>query len=335
MDALVRKSDGRFPVISFIVIAYNEEHHIRSCLESIAAQTGLATHEVIVVDDGSTDATAEVVRELQDHHSSVRLIKQRNLGRGAARAAGVRAARGDLIAMVDSDIYLPPDWLATCLSHIDGYDVVGGTAVPDGDVTYVYNTFQLLPIGAPATTTITGNNGLYRRKVFEGTMFDDQLREGEDVDINYKLLDSGFRLACIPGLKVEHREHKSLIKSVAWLCQSGRGATRQLFRHHRIRPPDIAFGGVLAVLGASWFARSKYPWIARALPPAYLLVTSERHLHGRFVASGPARYRARYVGAVFVNTLLIGAYFVGRALGIVEFPLSSRQKSKPVLKSVR
>jgi glycosyltransferase involved in cell wall biosynthesis len=334
-DGFVPKPDGISPLISFVVIAYNEERHIRDCLDSIAAQRGLATHEVIVVDDGSTDATAEVVRGVQDGDSSVRLIKQKNLGRGAARAAGVNAARGDLVAMVDSDIYLPPDWLTTCLSHLEGHDVVGGTAVPDGDVTYIYNTFQLLPVGAPATTTVTGNNGLYRRTVFEGAMFDEQLREGEDVDINHKLVDSGFRLACIPGLQVEHREHKSLVKSVAWLCQSGRGATRQLFRYHRIRPPDIAFGGVLAVLGTSWFARSTYPWIARALPPAYLLVTSERHLHGRFVASGSARYRARYLGAVLVNSLMIAAYFVGRTLGIFELRLSSKKTGKPVLKSVK
>ena len=329
------KPGEKRPEISFVVIAYNEERHIASCLDSISAQTALAAHEIIVVDDGSTDATAEVVGKLKERDNSVHLIKQTNLGRGAARAAGVRAARGDLVAMVDSDICLPPDWLATCLSHIDEYDVVGGTAVPDGDVTYIYNTFQLVPVGAPATTTITGNNGLYRRAVFEDAMFDEQLREGEDVDINHKLLDSGFRLSCIPGLQVEHREHKSLTKSVRWLCQSGRGATRQLFRYHQIRPPDVAFGGVLAVLATSRLAHSKYPRIAQVLVPAYLVLTSERHLHGRFVASGSAGYRARYFGAVLVNTLLIAAYFVGRTLGIFELPLSSKQTCKPMLKSVK
>ena len=69
--------------------------------------------------------------------------------------------------------------------------------------------------------------------------------------------------------------------------------------------------------------------------PAYLLAASERHLHGRFVASGPARYRARYVGAVLVNALLIGAYSVGRTVGVVEFPLFSKRNSKPVLRRVK
>jgi hypothetical protein len=237
--------------------------------------------------------------------------------------------------MVDSDICLPPNWLAICLSHIEDYDVVGGTAVPDGDVTYIYNKFQLVPVGAAATTTITGNNGLYRRSVFEGAMFDERLREGEDVDINHRLLQLGFRLSCIPNLLVEHRERKSLIKSVAWLCQSGRGATRQLFRYHRIRQPDIAFCGAIGVLATSWLSRSKYPRVALLLTPAYLLVTSERHLRGRFVTGGSTRYRARYAGAVCVNSLMIAAYFVGRTVGLIEFPVSSKQTGKPVLRSVK
>ena len=180
-----------------------------------------------MVDDGSTDATADLVREMQVRNDSLRLIEQANRGRGAARAVGVKAAEGELIAMVDADICLPRTWLATCLSSIEEYDVVGGTAVPDGDVTYLYNTFRLTAVGAPATTTVTGNNGLYRRRVFDHVMFDEQLREGEDIDINHKLLARGYRLACLPGLQVEHHEDKSLGRSVTWLYESGRGATRQ------------------------------------------------------------------------------------------------------------
>jgi glycosyltransferase involved in cell wall biosynthesis len=322
---------GRSLVISFVVIAYNEQHHIRRCVEAIEAQEGLATHEVIVVDDGSTDATADLVREMQDRHDSLRLIEQANRGRGAARAVGVRAAEGELIAMVDADICLPRTWLATCLASIEEYDVVCGTAVPDGDVTYLYNTFGLTAVGAPAATTIPGGNGLYRRRVFEHVMFDEQLRNGEDIDINHKLLDRGYRLTCLPGLQVEHRERKSLVRSVGWLYQSGRGATRQLFRYRQIRLPDIAFGGALAVVATSWLARSRYPWIARLLMPSYLLATSERHVHGRFVAAGPARYRSRYIGAVVVNAVLIAAYFAGRTVGVVDFCLHVGQRNETLV----
>jgi len=47
-------------------------------------------------------------------------------------------------AMDDSDICLAPNWLATCLSHLERYDVVGGTALPDGDITYIYVQFHLV-----------------------------------------------------------------------------------------------------------------------------------------------------------------------------------------------
>lgn len=305
-------------MISFVVIAYNEEHHIRRCVLAIKALDGLDAHEVIVVDDGSTDATAEHVREMQLQDGSLRLVEQLNRGRGAARAAGIYASMGDLVAMVDADICLPRTWLTTCLAGIQDNDVVGGTAVPDGDVTYLYNRFGLTALGAPATTTVTGNNGLYRSEVFKHVMFDEQLREGEDVDFNRKLLDRGFRLACLPGLQVEHREDKSLAESVVWLFQSGRGATRQLLRYRQIRLPDIAFAGALTVVATSCLARPRHPWIARLLLPVYLLATSERHVHGRFVASGSANYRGRYFGAVVVDVLLIAAYFAGRTVGVVD-----------------
>ena len=135
--------------------------------------------------------------------------------------------------MVDSDILLPPDWLTTCLSHIEST-----TPSRHGGARrrchYVYNTFRLVPDGAPATTKITGNNGLYRRAVFEGATYDERLRECEDVDTNHKLRDSGFRIACIPGLQVERRESRSLMRSLTWLCQSGRGAARQLVRYREV-----------------------------------------------------------------------------------------------------
>lgn len=327
-------TSGRALVISFVVIAYNEQHHVCRCLEAIEAQDGLEKHEIIVVDDGSTDATGEIVRDMQLRNNSLRLIEQANQGRGAARAAGVKAAGGDLIAMVDADIRLPPTWLATCLSNIEEYDVVGGTAVPDGDVAYLYNAFRLIATAAPATTTITGNNGLYRRQIFDHVMFGEHLREGEDVDINHKLLACGYRLACLPGLQVEHREDKSLGRSVTWLYQSGRGATRQFFHYRQVRLPDIAFGGAIAVATASWLVRSRCPWTARLLLPTYLLATSERHVHARFVASGPGNYRSRYIGAVAINAVLIAAYFAGRAVGVVDPFLSVGRRNERLAESV-
>ena len=117
-------------MISFVVIAYNEERHIRRCIESIEAQVDLGDYEIIVIDDGSMDTTAEIVRDMQAEMPALRLVEQENRGRGAARAAGVHASTGDLVAMVDADICLPPEWLTICLQSLGEYDAVGGDGSP-------------------------------------------------------------------------------------------------------------------------------------------------------------------------------------------------------------
>src|ERR1700691_1227930 len=101
--------------VAFVVIAHNEAIGIADCLRSIASQQELSNFEVVVVDDGSTDATSTVLRSLQREIPELRVLQhETNLGRGAARAAGVRATRSCLIAMVDGDIVLPSDWLSRC-----------------------------------------------------------------------------------------------------------------------------------------------------------------------------------------------------------------------------
>src|SRR5579863_3580582 len=87
--------------VSFIVIAFNEEGNIENCLRSILAQTGAQIREVIVVDDASTDGTADVVRQIGRESPAVRPVQlPNNRGRGNARAIGVGHAHGDFVAMV-------------------------------------------------------------------------------------------------------------------------------------------------------------------------------------------------------------------------------------------
>ena len=159
-----------------------------------------------------------------------------NRGRGHARRTGIAAARGGLVATVDADIILPADWLDRTRAALTGHDAVGGTAVPDGDVGYVYRRFRLAPRVVASTTTVTGNNGLYRRGVFDRVSFDEALREGEDSALNHAMASQGLSAAIVPGLLVQHREGKSFGSSLRWLFDTGQGATRQLLRYRRGAP---------------------------------------------------------------------------------------------------
>jgi glycosyltransferase involved in cell wall biosynthesis len=91
--------------ISIIIPARNEERHLKRCLDALAAQIE-APHEVIVVDNASSDATAEIAAS----YPFVTLLSEPQVGRVFAREAGFRAATGDILARIDADAYLPVYW---------------------------------------------------------------------------------------------------------------------------------------------------------------------------------------------------------------------------------
>lgn len=93
--------------VSIVIPAYNEEFHLRSCLQAIADQTQ-PVHEVLVVDNNSTDHTAKVAAA----YPFVRVIQEPRQGRVFARDTGFNAATGDVIGRIDADIILPADWVA-------------------------------------------------------------------------------------------------------------------------------------------------------------------------------------------------------------------------------
>jgi GT2 family glycosyltransferase len=306
------------PLTSFVVIAYNEAANIGRTLDAITSLAGLGRYEVIVVNDGSRDRTAGIVADVADRNPHVRLIDlDRNRGRGYARSKGIAAARGDLIATVDADIILPPDWLIRARAALGRYDAdaVGGTAVPDGDAAYLHKRFKLAPRVVGHSTAVTGSNALYRRRVFDLAGFDPALREGEDVALNHATQQHGLSFATVPGLLVQHIEGKTLRGSLTWLYVSGRGATRQLASYGRVRPPDLAAGAFAGAAIAGLFMTLRGKRLAGAsIPAAVVLAASTAHVRSRFET--PRTQWRRVVPAVAVDGLLLTAYFTGRLTGL-------------------
>jgi len=111
--------------VSVVIPAYNEVRAIGECLESLLATLGEArfSHEVIVVDDGSSDGTAERVREVE----GVKLLEhKRNRGYGAALKTGIRGAQGEIIVIADADGTYPAERIPDLVEGMEQCDMVVG-----------------------------------------------------------------------------------------------------------------------------------------------------------------------------------------------------------------
>jgi len=198
------------PLISCLVPLFNAEDYVAEALDSILAQTYRNT-EVIVVDDGSADRSADVVRGYGER--SVRLVSQINTGLGGARNACLRQARADFIAYLDADDIWHPQKLELQMRVFD--------AQPDTDICYGYaQNFWVDELDAerrkygdwvlagPVRTLNLGTS-LLRREVFESCgPFDAALNESADKHWVMRIDEAGLTTRCIPDIIMYRRLHR-------------------------------------------------------------------------------------------------------------------------------
>lgn len=179
--------------------------------------TSLGEQDVIVVDDGSKDPDA-IVRVAQRHH--VRLVRHEvNAGPAAARNSGLAEASIDVVAFIDSDCVADPSWPASLLRHFDDPRVamVAPRVMPrstsDSLIERYETTRSSLDMGTRAEVVRKGARLgfvpsaalVVRASVLRGSAFDPDLRVGEDVDLAWRLADSGWLVRFDPSVTVTHR----------------------------------------------------------------------------------------------------------------------------------
>ena len=117
------------PYLSLVIPAYNEQENVEPLLARVEASLSRVGRpfEVILVDDGSTDRTPELLREAMARLPWLRVLRMaRNGGQSAAFEAGFEAARGEVIATIDADLQNDPEEIPRLLPMLDGYDMVTG-----------------------------------------------------------------------------------------------------------------------------------------------------------------------------------------------------------------
>lgn len=287
------------PVLSVVIPAYNRAPLLTRTLEALARQSlPPHLHEVIVVDDGSTDETPEVVRSWGAQDRRIHLLRtETNRGASAARNNGVREARGQIVVFVDSDVVVRPDFLA---HHLDAHRrsrapvLCRGPVVPVPDLRLP----DRLPLtGLSPSYFDPANASLPRSELLAAGLFDEGFRAygWEDFDLGLRLKRRGLARVFRPEAVAYHIQpspsaqtfERALLKEeerarmAVYLYAKHPGwRTRVLIQHtpvHRVAYFILALGGLLNRNNVSSLAARCRRWGQGTLE--YLVLRSVLNRH--------------------------------------------------------
>jgi len=248
----------QWPMFSVVVCTYNGGHRMRTCLWALQ-ELDYPNYEVIVVDDGSSDDTAEVVGRF----SEVRLISLEHGGLSAARNRGAEEAQGEIIAYTDDDCEPDAGWLKWLAHEFakGGWDACGGPNLPPvpsgGD--HVENIDEAVVASAPGAPShvllndveaehLPGCNLVVKKEALIdiGGFDANYWVAGDDVDFCWRLRGAGYRMGFCGAAFVWHRRRTSLLRYFKQQYGYGK-AEALLMRDH---PEKFRRAG-----GARWMGR--------------------------------------------------------------------------------
>ncbi|MDQ6839596.1 MAG: mycofactocin biosynthesis glycosyltransferase MftF [Actinomycetota bacterium] len=254
---------------------------VRDRVAGLAVTLGGMTDDtdVVVVDDGSTDAAAlQAAADLRPGPTTV-LRHPQSRGPGAARNTGWRQADGDLVAFVDADVELPASWLTGLVPHFADPTVaavaprvvaVAGSCCPAWLAAYeaVRSPLDLgdqpAPVRPRSRVSYVPTTALVvrRRALADLGGFDEAMRTGEDVDLIWRLAEAGWRVRYQPDMVVAHPSRQRLGAWVGQRIDYGRSAA-PLYAHHGPAVAPLVISAEAAAVGAA--ALFAHPVIALAI----------------------------------------------------------------------
>ena len=317
--------------VALVIPARNAERTIEPCLRAVVPLLDRELAEIVVVDDGSSDATAAIAERF-----GVRVIRGGGEGPSAARNRGWRATTAPLVWFVDADCVAEPDALPPLLDRLErsGCAGVGGTytnASPDSWLATAIDDEIAIRHAAMGERVdyLATFDVLYRREILEKTGgFDESLVRAEDVDLAWRILASGGELRFARASRVAHYHERRLLPYLRTQAANGYWRTWLYASHPKHAggdaysswvdhlPPVLALAGAGALAAAPWLPTAGVAGLAAVATAALQLPmarrVADRHgpSHGAaFALLGTARALARGVGlalgaaAVFVERL--------------------------------
>ncbi|MGH2923680.1 MAG: glycosyltransferase, partial [Solirubrobacterales bacterium] len=241
------RPESEYPFASVIVPVRNGEAMIADAIGSLLAQDYPSDrHELIVVDNGSTDRTAEIVRR-----HPVTCLHEPRRGVSNARNRGIAAARGEVLAFIDGDCIAEPSWLRELVAPFADPEVgcvagelghAPGDTAAERQSTRMFGSWQRYAVGSNPPYAITAN-AAYRADVLRRIgAFDPRMPRAQDVELGLRFSErSGMRIAYAERAVVRHRHRTTqrgfLRQQIGWSYGAGLVAAKYRALDGRPAPP--------------------------------------------------------------------------------------------------
>ncbi len=218
-------------MVSIIVTVKNEAKHMRDLLDSLVVQE--EPYEVLIVDAASTDGTIEIVKEYMEDYDTIKLYRYA-APRGASRNYGIRESRGEYIAFTDGDCIANPFWLKELRYGATKADIVGGKTLNMGYEPFVeLSRVELFYKGVDVT--MPSCNLLYKREIFYHiTGFDDKFITAEDMDLNVRAVNAGYKSFYNDKAIIYHRARSTFVSFLKQAYWNGLGRKQLAMKHGQI-----------------------------------------------------------------------------------------------------
>lgn len=220
---------------SIVIPLYNRPTEIRELLNALVQQS-YKHFEVIVVEDGSTNDAKEIVNSFRDR-LDVHYYFKANEGQGFARNYGFSKAKGDFFVVFDSDVILPPNYLAEVEQSIKTHhwDAYGGPDAAHESFTALQKAISYSMTSPFTTGGIRGNkkhvgqfhprsfNMGISAKVWQETQGYKLSRRSEDIEFSIRMINSGYKVGLIPSAYVYHKRRTSIPQFYKQIVGFGKG----------------------------------------------------------------------------------------------------------------
>jgi glycosyltransferase involved in cell wall biosynthesis len=283
------KGAGATHKVSIVLPAFNSADELVETLGELETQS-YGNKEIIIVDDGSTDKTAEIATAFAANKAGVSVIRTPHSGASHARNSGFRAAQGDIVFFSETDCVYDPTYVEKAVAALDSQPGAGAVCLTGAPlITRSTLATQSIDIENKVQHALLAQGKIkpfyawvYRREVLEKLGgFDERLFQGEDRDLFRRLQDAGYEVAWVPGINWRHKRDQTLsYLAKRWFT---RGRTRLLYTlKHRLwsdilktmGPFWLFVGGILAAFAG----QVAYGLSIALLVPAMIAVYSLRNV---------------------------------------------------------